>query len=61
MLGARLLAELEHQALAEIARADARRVEALDDREHLLGFGHRVERRRRVAGPPRGLVPRASA
>ena len=38
------LAELEHEALAQVARADARRIEALDDGEHLLGLGHRVER-----------------
>ena len=38
------LAELEHEALAQVARADARRIEALDDAEHLLGLGHRVQR-----------------
>src|SRR5206468_113860 len=28
--------ELQHQALAQIARADARRIKALDDPEHLV-------------------------
>ena len=34
--------ELEQQALPEIARADAGRVELLDDGEHLLGVSQRV-------------------
>ena len=41
-VGVRLLAELDEQALAQVARADAGRVEPLDDREHLLDLGHGV-------------------
>ena len=39
------LAKLQHEALAQVARANARRVEILDDDEHLLDFGERVERK----------------
>ena len=56
-VGVRLLAELEEQALPEVAGADAGRVELLDDRQHLLDLGHGVQgRRRRVGGRRRGLV-----
>src|SRR5678816_1604152 len=38
------LAELEHETLTQIARADARRIEALNGPEHLVDFGRRVDR-----------------
>ena len=38
------LAKLQHEAFAKIARADARRIQVLDDPEHLLGFDERVQR-----------------
>src|SRR6185369_7874545 len=38
------LAELQHEALTQVARADARRIEALDDGEHVLRLLHRVQR-----------------
>ena len=37
------LAQLEQEALAQVAGPDAGRVELLDDREHLLEVGHGVE------------------
>src|SRR6185312_7489458 len=43
LLEPRLL-ELKHEALAQIARTDAGRVEALDDDEHLIELGVRVQR-----------------
>ena len=36
--------ELQHEAFAQIARPRARRVELLDDPQHLFDFRHRVGR-----------------
>ena len=38
------LAELQHETFAQVARADARRIEVLDDLQHRLDFRHRVQR-----------------
>ncbi len=38
-------AQLQQQAFAQVARADARRIEVLDDAEHPLDFGFGVERK----------------
>ena len=54
------LLELDRQAFGEIARAHARRIEALHDVEHRLDFGRRraelVGHRREIAGEVAGLV-----
>ena len=45
------LAQLEQEALAQVAGPDAGRVELLNDREHLLEVGHGVEELGREVGP----------
>ena len=50
-----LLPELDQEALAQVARADAGRIELLDDADHLLDLGHRVVGRRgKIGGGRRG-------
>jgi hypothetical protein len=39
------LLELQHEALAQVARPDTRGIEALDGREHLVDLFVRVERK----------------
>ena len=48
------LAQLQQQAVAQVARADAGRLETLDDGQHLLGFRHR-EVRYHLLVAPRGV------
>ena len=56
-VGLLLVLELQHEALAQVSGAHARRVELLDDAEHLLGFGERIglDRGRLRAIPCLGL------
>src|ERR1019366_5740833 len=43
--------QLQQQALAKVARSGPGRVEPLDDRQHFLRLGHRIERQLLVVAP----------